>query len=129
MLATEGLQRETAAGNLKAPLPGRKRVIEWILKAWQSLPKEIITKSFRVCALSLPCDKEINCFNSSQPSYSGNELLKSQLSILIEPDENLFTSSLDDEDVNSAARELISLMLIQRMKMRYTWWISHCISA
>ena len=61
-------------------------------------------KLFRVCALYLPnsgsCDEKIHCFNPSQPCYSGHELLKSQLSILYEPDENPFTSSLDDEEMD-----------------------------
>ena len=61
-LSTEGLERETAAGNLEAP--PRKCVVQWILTAWQSVPQELIIKSFRVCALSLPndksCDDEIH---------------------------------------------------------------------
>ena len=32
-LSTEGLERETTAGNLKAP--PRKCVVQWILTAWQ----------------------------------------------------------------------------------------------
>ena len=50
-LATEWLEREFPGGNLKAP--PRKCIVQWILTAWQSLPEELIIKSFRVCALSL----------------------------------------------------------------------------
>ena len=54
-------------------------------------------------------DDEIHCFKRSQPCFSGRELLKSQLSILTEPDENPFSKSLDSEDVDAAALEFTLL--------------------
>ena len=109
-LATEELGRETPASNLKAPL--RKCVVQWILTALQSLPEELIIKSFRVCALSLPndgsCDDQIHCFKPEQPCSAGRELLKSQLRILSKPDP--FTSdSIDDDDIVKATAEFMLL--------------------
>ena len=113
-LSTEGLERETAAGNLKAP--PRKCVLQWVLTAWQSVPQELIIKSFRVCALSLPndnsCDDEIHCFKPKQPCSAGRELLKSQLAILSEPDNNPFTTDSVDIDENDIADATPEFMLL-----------------
>ena len=42
----------TPAGQIKAP--SQRSCIEKILSAWESLPNDIIKKSFEACAVSLP---------------------------------------------------------------------------
>jgi len=42
----------TPAGHIKAP--SRRSCVERILAAWESLPSDIIEKSFEVCAILLP---------------------------------------------------------------------------
>ena len=46
--------------------PSRHSCVERILAAWESLPSDIIKKSFEVCAISLPIDgsedEKIHCF-------------------------------------------------------------------
>ena len=54
----------TPAGRIKAP--SRHSCVERILGAWETLPSDIIKKSFEVCAISLSIDgsedEKIHCF-------------------------------------------------------------------
>ena len=64
-----GIQKETEAGNLKAP-PTRTN-LKWIIDLWEELPTDLLTKSFKSCALSLPTDSSaddtIHCFKEGEP--------------------------------------------------------------
>ena len=65
----------TPAGRIKAP--SRRSCVERILAAWESLPSDIIKKSFEVCAISLPIDRledeKIHCFQKEGPLSNGRE--------------------------------------------------------
>lgn len=105
-LAEEGINQETAAGNLKPP--PRRTIINWILDSWNKLSPDMIKQSFQSCGLNLPNDgskdNEIHCFKEKQPCEKGREILASQLSILTEKDENPFMAAfIDENDVNDAA--------------------------
>ena len=67
----------TPAGRIKAP--SRRSCVERILAAWESLPSDIIKKSFEVCAISLPSDgwedEKIHCFQKEGPLSNGREEL------------------------------------------------------
>ena len=56
----------TPAGCIKAP--SRRSCVERILAAWESLPNDIIKKSFEVCGISLPIEgseyEKIHCFQT-----------------------------------------------------------------
>ena len=74
-LATEGLERETPADNLKAP--PRKAVVQWILTAWQLLPEELIIKSFRVHHMTMILSKlmpEFRLLDSGSEGEDDEEL-------------------------------------------------------
>ena len=77
----EGPHTHTKEGNMCGhPL---KQIVQWILKAWSDLDKEIIIKSFRCCALSIQDDgsedNEIACFKPGKPLSSGLERLKAAI--------------------------------------------------
>ena len=103
-IGTVGIHSETAAGNLRAP--PRKTVIDWILQLWADISTDLIKKSFSCCGLNLPVDgsddDKIICFRDGEPCAKGKDMLKSQLSILLEPDENPFEMIIesDVEDAN-----------------------------
>ena len=65
----------TPAGRIKAP--SRRSCVERILAAWESLPSDIIKKSFEVCAISLPIDgsenEKIHCFQKEGPLSNGRD--------------------------------------------------------
>lgn len=97
-LAEEGINNETVEGNLKAP--PRRAVVKWILDAWSALPSNMIKDSFMHCGLNLPADgsldHQIHCFKDKQPCAQGRELLRTQLSILDEPQNDPFQASESD---------------------------------
>ena len=103
-MGTVGIHSETAAGNLRAP--PRKTVIHCILQSWADISTDLIEKSFPCCGLNLPVDgsddNKIICFRDGEPCAKGKDMLKSQLSILLEPDENPFEmiTESDVEDAN-----------------------------
>ena len=50
----DGTHELIVHGNMRA-LP-RWQMIEWVLEAWKKLPTDVITRSFKVCALSTNLD-------------------------------------------------------------------------
>ena len=50
----EGPHRRTKGGDMRGP--PLKQIVQWILKAWSGLDKEIIIKSFCCSALSIQDD-------------------------------------------------------------------------
>ena len=63
--------------------PPLKQIIQWILKAWSDLGKEIIIKSFGCCTLSIQDDgsegNETACLKPGKPLSSGLESLKAAM--------------------------------------------------
>ena len=102
-IGTVGIHSETAAGNLRAS--PRKTVINWILQSLADISTDLIKKSFPCCGLNLPVDgsneDKIICFRDGEPCAKGKDTLKCQLSILLEPDENLF-EMITESDVEDA---------------------------
>ena len=106
----------TKGGNIRGPT--LKQIVQWILKAWLDLDKEIIIKSFRRCALSMQDDgsedKEAVCFKPGKPLSSGLERLKdtmaeaakdlfdafTELDIKNDPDLVIYSEREEDEDVD-----------------------------
>ena len=93
----EGPHATTKGGNMRgSPL---KSIIQWIIKAWSNLDREILVKSFRCCALALAPDgsedNEIACFKPGKTLASGLERLnvEDNPSIVIDDDD-------DDESIN-----------------------------
>ena len=75
------------------------------MQSWADIPTELIKKSFPCCGLNLPIDgsddHKIVCFRDRQPCSTGREMLKAQVSILLEPDEDPFKITESDvEDAN-----------------------------
>ena len=99
--------------------PPLRQIVQWILKAWSDLDKEIIMKSFRCCALSIQDhgskDNEIACFKPGKPLTSDLERLKAAMAEAtkelvdpftesdIENDQDLVIDSdrEEDEDVDT----------------------------
>ena len=92
-LSTDGINNLTDAGNLKSP--PRHVIVKWILKAWEKLTPELISKSFKACASNILIDGSeddtIHCFKAGQPCEKGFPILKDQLPTLNEPETNPFT--------------------------------------
>ena len=65
---SEGAKTYTAAGNIRAPT--KATVALWVKQAWARLKPEIIAKSLRCCAVTLPtdgsCDGEITCLKEER---------------------------------------------------------------
>ena len=52
-------------------------VCDWIVKAWKSLPTELIEKSFKVCGeTSDVTPEDISCFKEGKACHEGLEKLK-----------------------------------------------------
>ena len=102
-----GVQEFTEAGNMRPP--PRKTIVEWVLTAWARLPTEVITKSFKSCALNLVVDgsqdSEIHCFKKGQPCKAGAEQLKAQLSVLDEPTLPDPFQEITNSDIEEAGNE------------------------
>jgi len=62
------------AGNPKAP--PSKNVVEWILHGWTQLDPELIRRSFKACALTIPTDGSQDNFEADQPCHAGLEKLQ-----------------------------------------------------
>lgn len=105
---SDGVHQYTEAGNMKAP--SRKKLVEWILEAWSSLSKESIINSFKCCGLNLESDwsedGRTHFFKKGEPCEPGRELLKSQLSFLLQEDIPNPFASITDSDEEDAAEEI-----------------------
>ena len=99
----EGPHTHTKSGNMCRP--SLKQIVQWILKAWLDLDKEIIIRSFCCCALSMQDDgsedNEIACFKPEKPLNSGLERLKTAMA--------------------EAAKSLLIPSLNQTSKMNQVW--------
>ena len=106
-MVASGVQEFTEVGNMRPPL--RKTIVECVLTAWARLPTELITKSFKSCALNLAVDgsqdSEIHCFKKGQPCEGGAEQLKAQLSVLDEPTLSDKFQAITNSDIEEACDE------------------------
>ena len=109
----EGPHTHTKGGNMRGP--PLNQIVQWILKAWSDLDKEIIMKSFRCCACSIQDDgsedNEIACFKPGKPLSSGLERLKDAVAeaakelvdpfteLDIENDADIDSDREEDEDI------------------------------
>jgi len=64
------------AGNRKGP--PRRTVVEWIIKAWEDVPEELVKKSFIACGLTTTDEQfdQIACFKDKRPCSGGAEKLR-----------------------------------------------------
>lgn len=73
-----GEKTYTEAGNTRAP--SMDTYLQWIVDAWEQLPKELIIKSFKGCGLTNALDGSedalIHCFKPDGPIPSEPELLQ-----------------------------------------------------
>lgn len=91
-LASKGLHEETDCGNLKPP--PRREVVQWILKSWEKLSKEMIRDSFVSCAVTCNTDgsedDKITCFKEGKPCHDGRKMLKEQFEYINSEETNPF---------------------------------------
>ena len=113
--AKEGIHNETVEVNLKAP--PRKRTVQWVSESWASLLAEVIKESFKSCGLKINVDGSehdaIHCFKEWQPCAAGRQMLKSQMEVLkdLEDETNpfLLSISVTDSDIEEAGNEIFVL--------------------
>uniref|UniRef100_A0A915DL27 DDE-1 domain-containing protein n=1 Tax=Ditylenchus dipsaci TaxID=166011 RepID=A0A915DL27_9BILA len=70
----------TSGGNPRAP--SMEVYLDWILRAWEALSKNLIINSFKVCGLTNASDGSeddfIHCFKAHGPIPEGLEMLKEE---------------------------------------------------
>lgn len=68
----------TKGNNMRAPTIDD--YLQWVVDAWEQLPKQLIVDSFKGCGLTTALDgsedDEIHCFKSHRPIPTGVELLQ-----------------------------------------------------
>ena len=71
----------TPAGNIRAP--SRETAVQWVFKAWEKFPQEMILHGLKSCGVtnSLDGDEDDHCFKKGQPNESGLQLLKEEETI------------------------------------------------
>ena len=83
--------------------------MEWVLKAWNMLNKDLIVNSFHGCGVNLKTDgsedEKIHCFKEKGPCFAGAALLKDQTALLSDKDLekdpfNFDPTESDIEDAN-----------------------------
>ena len=101
---SNGVHEFTESGNVK-PVP-RRLVLDWILTAWKSLPKEMFASSFKKCALTIDDnggeDKQISCFKPGRPCAEGYKVLKEQMMIFSEQKKKDNPFEITKSDVEDA---------------------------
>jgi hypothetical protein len=74
----EGSKNFTPAGNMRAPT--MDIYLQWVVDAWDSLPKELIASSFKTCGISNTLngteDDLIHCFKPNGQCPEGRNLLE-----------------------------------------------------
>ena len=86
------------------------------MESWASLPADI-KQSFKSCGLNINVDGSeddaVHCFKESQPCAAGREMLKSQMEVLkdLEDETNPFLSSISvaNSDIKEARNEIFVL--------------------
>ena len=100
-----GMHYYTEAGNMKPA--SRRLIVTWILEAWNLVDKELISRSFKSCALNLKNDGSednmIHCFKNGQPCSACASLLQDQVHIINNDDVvNANPFDVTDKDVDEA---------------------------
>ena len=108
-LAAKGLNEVTDCGNLKAP--PRRDVVQWILKSWEKLTKEMIRDSFVSCAVTCATDgsqdDDITCFKAGKPCQEGRKMLKEQFEFINTEEANPFKA--DEMDIADASPAMLNI--------------------
>uniref|UniRef100_A0A1X7U9Q1 DDE-1 domain-containing protein n=1 Tax=Amphimedon queenslandica TaxID=400682 RepID=A0A1X7U9Q1_AMPQE len=77
----------TPAGNIRTP--SKFVSLCWVKKAWKSVTREVIMKSFDVCGISVSVDGEedhkIQCVKDGEVSSAAGRLIASKTKALHEP--------------------------------------------
>ena len=85
--------------------PPRRTIVNWILDFWNQLSSEMVSKSFKACALSSAVDasedKDIHCLKVGQPCHAGLKMLVEQIELANTDEENPF----QPEDVTGAPQD------------------------
>ena len=84
------------------------------MESWASLPADVIKQLFKSCGLNINVDgsedNAIHCFKESKPCATGREMLKSQMEVLkdLEDETNPFLSSISviDSDIEEVGNEI-----------------------
>ena len=99
-LSTDRINNLTDVGNLKSP--PRRFIVKWILKAWEELAPELVSKSFKRCALNISVDGSeddaTDCFKTGQSCEKGFSMLNDQLPALNESEINQFAGIEGPQD-------------------------------
>lgn len=73
-----GEKSYTEAGNMRAP--SMEIYLQWILDAWEQLPKDLVIRSFKGCGLTNALDgsedNKIHCFKLNASIPTGLQLLQ-----------------------------------------------------
>jgi len=95
----------TAAGNV--PAPSKHFCQEWVKKAWEVVPTEVVKKSFRACGISVSVDgsedDEIHCIKEGGVAAAARPDIARSTATLLPPhdvdnDEEDPFGDLQDED-------------------------------
>ena len=91
-------------------------VCDWIVQAWESLPQELIEKSFKTCGITTALngeeDDRIHCLRPGEACEEGLSLLKKkqdaveEVFLLTEGDEDEDFHNIDEADLDSDDDEL-----------------------
>ena len=81
-----GEKSYTPAGNVRAP--SKLLCLRWVKKAWDSVIKEVIIKSFMVCTISVSVDGDedhkIHCIKDGEVAATARRLIESKTKALHE---------------------------------------------
>ena len=109
-----GIHEETAGGHMKPAT--RRKVVESISNSWKSIPVELISKSCRSCASTLPNDgqedDQISCFKPGRPCEASREVLNQHMKLLT--DESLHINPFSRDITDYDMEDVISLRAMQK---------------
>ena len=95
-----GQKSFTKGNNMRAP--SMDVYLQWIVDAWEQLPKELMIKSFKGCGLTTAFDGSednlIHCFKPGGPIPTGFELLQQARVQLLE-DQATLLEPLEEIDL------------------------------
>lgn len=101
-MATDGNKEYTKGGNLKPA--SKSTVIGWVLNAWKKVPRDVIVKSFKICALTTDLtgleDDKIHCLKDGQPCSGAREtLVKFREDLSTNRREIINDETIDEENI------------------------------
>lgn len=99
-LASDQDKEFTTGGNLKAP--NKRLIVEWVLKSWNELPKELISRSFKSVGLTVSLDGSednlIHCMKENQPCRCAWDILQNFRLQCDEADREFGLLEIEDEE-------------------------------